>query len=347
MPSIALLEGQCLSYHTPLRPISSFSGASWTALFRTRSATPTCTCGRRRICRRPATTRSGNWRKTSSIWPRTAAGWPSCCPAAASAGGLILPGAVGALGEQVAAQNAFTAAEAAADPGWRGAMLVSPEMDPEYVRGEVRRLGLAGLKCYHVHSGLAVTWDADIPAYLPEAQVKVADEERLCITLHMVKARAVADPSNQHWIRHYCETYPDMQLILAHAARGFNPYHTIEGLAALRGLPNLWCDMSAVADVGACEAIIEILGHDRLLYGTDFPVSHLRGRCVAIGDGFVWLYDDTLDWQTASFQPLQPVFVGLESLRVLKQAAWHCRLSDSQVEDIFCNNVRRLLGLAV
>jgi glutamate-1-semialdehyde 2,1-aminomutase len=260
-------------------------------------------------------------------------------------GGLILPGAVGAVGEQIAAQNAFIAAEAAANPGWRGAMLVSPEMDPEYVRGEVRRLGLAGLKCYHVHSGLAVTWDADIPAYLPEAQVKVAHEEGLCITLHMVKARAVADPSNQHWIRHYCETYPDMQLILAHAARGFNPYHTIEGLAALRGLPNLWCDMSAVSDAGACEAVIEILGHDRLLYGTDFPVSHLRGRCVAIGDGFLWLYDDTLDWQTASFQPLQPVFVGLESLRVLKQATWHCRLGDSQVEDIFCNNVRRLLGL--
>ena len=37
------------------------------------------------------------------------------------AGGLILPGAVGALGEQIAAQNAFTAAEAAANPGWRGA----------------------------------------------------------------------------------------------------------------------------------------------------------------------------------------------------------------------------------
>jgi glutamate-1-semialdehyde 2,1-aminomutase len=260
-------------------------------------------------------------------------------------GGLILPGAVGALGEQIAAQNAFTAAEAAANPGWRGAMLVSPDMDPEYVRGEVRRLGLAGLKCYQVHSGLPVTWDADIPAYLPEAQVKVAHEEGLCITLHMVKARAVADPSNQHWIRIYCETYPGMQLILAHAARGFNPYHTIEGLTALRGLPNLWCDMSAVADVGACEAIIEILGPDRLLYGTDFPVSHLRGRCVAIGDGFLWLYDDTLDWKTASFQPLQPVFVGLESLRVLKQTAWHCRLTDSQVEDIFRNNARRLLGL--
>ncbi len=71
-------------------------------------------------------------------------------------------------------------------------------------------------------------------------------------------------------------------------------------------------------------------------------MSHLRGRCVAIGDSFVWLYDDTLNWDTISFQPVRPVFVGLESLRVLKQAAWHQRLSDSQVEDIFCNNLSRL-----
>lgn len=262
-------------------------------------------------------------------------------------GGLILPGSVGAIGDQVAAQNAFTASEVAANPGWRGAMLVTPDMDPEFVRGEVRRLGLRGLKCYHVQSARTPSWEADIPEYLPEAQVRVAHEEGLCITLHMVKARAVADPSNQHWIRRYCESYPNMQLILAHAARGFNPYHTVEGLAALRGLPNLWCDMAAVADVGACEAVIEILGHDRLLYGTDFPISHLRGRCVAVGDGFLWLYDDTLDWTAASFEPLEPVFVGLESLRVLKQAAWHCRLTDAEVEDIFRNNVRRLLGLPV
>lgn len=259
-------------------------------------------------------------------------------------GGLVLPGAVGAPEEQVQAQNELVAAETAIDQGWRGAMLVSPEMEPEYVRGEVRRLGLSGLKCYHVRSGLGITWDADIPAYLPEAQVRVAHEEGLWITLHLVKARAVADPANQHWIRYYCETYSDMQLVLAHAARGFNPYHTIQGLAALRGLSNLWCDMSAVTDVGACEAIIETLGHKRLLYGSDFPVSHLRGRCVAVGDGFLWLYEDTLDWRTVSFQPLEPILVGLESLRVLKQAAWHCRLTDDQVEDIFCNNLRRLIG---
>jgi glutamate-1-semialdehyde 2,1-aminomutase len=218
-------------------------------------------------------------------------------------------------------------------------------MDPEYVRQEVRRLGLSGLKPYHVQSNMKPTWDAEIPEYLPEEQVKVAHEEGLWITLHVVKARAVADPGNQHWIRHYATTYPNMRLVLAHAGRGFNPYHTIEGLKALKGLPNLWCDSSVVTEVGACEAVIEVLGHERLLFGSDFPDSHLRGRLVAIGDGFISLQEDTVNWESVSFTPLQPVFTGLESLRVLKQAAWHRGLTDNQVEDVFFNNARRLMGL--
>ena len=29
--------------------------------------------------------------------------------------------------------------------------------------------------------------------------------------------------------------------------------------------------------------------------GSDFPVSHLRGRCVAIGDSFHWFYADEMN----------------------------------------------------
>ncbi|MEJ5197487.1 MAG: amidohydrolase family protein [Anaerolineae bacterium] len=258
------------------------------------------------------------------------------------AGGLFIPGAVAAQGADLTAENELVAREVARDGRCRSALLVSPEMDGDFVRAEVRRLRPAALKCYHLRSAARPTWDAVLPQYLPEAHVRVADEEGLCIVLHLVRPRALADPSNQHWIRRYCERFPRMNLILAHAGRGFNPYHTIEGIWPLRDLPNLWCDMSAVTEVGACEAIIEALGHERLLYGSDFPVSHLRGRCVAVGDGFVWLYEETLAWETVSFQPLHPTLVGLESLRVLKQAAWRCRLSDRQVEDIFYNNAMHL-----
>ena len=41
-----------------------------------------------------------------------------------------------------------------------------------------------------------------------------------------------------------------------------------------------------VTDCGAIEAIINTLGHKRVLYGSDFSVSHLRSRCVALGGSF-------------------------------------------------------------
>jgi glutamate-1-semialdehyde 2,1-aminomutase len=243
-----------------------------------------------------------------------------------------------------AAANDFLIREARRDPNSRGQMLVHPSMDPEFIRETVRREGFVGLKCYHVYAPETPTYDAPIPSYLPEAQVRVAHEEGLSITLHMVRARAMADPSNQQVIRLYAERYPTARFILAHAARGFNPHHTVEGISALRGLRNIWCDTSAVTDSGAFEAIIHTLGVDRLLYGSDFPVSHLRGRCVAIGDSFLWLSADNTAFN-APYGPLQPALVGLESLRTLKLACMSLRLSDSDVERIFHGNAAELFGL--
>ena len=80
---------------------------------------------------------------------------------------------------------------------------------------------------------------------------------------------------------------------------------------------------------------MKTLGHDRLIWGSDFPISHQRGCCVAIGDQFLWLYEDTLNWNTvAKHTQIQPILIGLKSLRALKLAAQRLRLTDAQVEDI-------------
>jgi glutamate-1-semialdehyde 2,1-aminomutase len=218
-------------------------------------------------------------------------------------------------------------------------------MDPEYVRDEVERLGFVGLKPYHTMAQVeGPTWNAPIEAFLPEQHISVAHEAGLTVTLHMVRDRALADPVNQATIRPYCEIYPNMRLILAHAARGFNPWHTIEGIESLRGLDNVWFDTSAVTEAGAFEAIIETMGHTRLMYGTDFYVSHQRGRCIAIGDSFHWIYEDDPGLQ-ADYIDLQPVLIGLESIRSLRLACQRLRLTDSQIEDIFYNNAKQLYPL--
>jgi glutamate-1-semialdehyde 2,1-aminomutase len=227
----------------------------------------------------------------------------------------------------------------------RGQMLIAPEMDPEFVRAEVRRQGFVGLKPYHLMAKTdGPTFLAPIEDYLAEEHVRIAHEEGLTITLHMVRDRALADPVNQATIRRYCTRYPNMRLILAHAARGFNPWHTIEGIHSLDGLENVWCDTSAVTEAGAFEAIVEALGHTKLLYGTDFHVSHMRGRCVAMGDSFHWIYADEMNL-SENHTTLKPVLVGLESLRSLILAIHRLKLTDAQVEDIFYGNAARLLQI--
>ena len=248
--------------------------------------------------------------------------------------------------DRIGEANAWVAQEAARDPACRGDFFVRPGDDPAWVHDEVKRLGLHGLKCYHVFAKhTRPTWEAEIPDYLPEDLVKVADELGLVITLHMVRARAVADPTNIKWIRHYCRTYPNMKLILAHSARGFQPAHNLEGLEHLKGLENVYFDSSANCEPIAHQAIIRIMGHDRLMYGSDLPVSHLRGRSLSHGDTFLWLYEQTPVW-VEKHQTIKPVLIGLEHLRSMKWACWSERLSDSQVEDVFWNNAARLLGVA-
>ncbi len=46
-------------------------------------------------------------------------------------------------------QNEWVAQAVADDASFRGIFFIRPTDDPEWVRQEVRRLGLHGLKCYH------------------------------------------------------------------------------------------------------------------------------------------------------------------------------------------------------
>lgn len=248
-----------------------------------------------------------------------------------------------AQGLDMAGANRFLADElAAAHPGsLRGSMIIEPGMDPEFVREAVRRGGFAGLKCYHLFAATRPTFEAAVEAYLPEEHVRVAHELGLTITLHMVRARAMADPVNQEAIGRLARKYPNARWILAHAARGFNPHHTIEGIHSMRGLGNIWCDTSAVTEAGAFEAIVRALGVDRLVYGADYPVTHLRGRCVAIGDSFIWLSPENTNFG-AAHAAVEPTLIQLESLRALKQACWNLRLGDADVERIFATNAEAL-----
>jgi glutamate-1-semialdehyde 2,1-aminomutase len=244
----------------------------------------------------------------------------------------------------VAFANQWCSDQVKDEPNFRCFIFVSPDDDPDFVRQEAQRLGADGFKVYHVRAARESTWDADIPEYMPEWLVAIADEMQLAITLHMVKQRGVADQRNIDCIRHYCETYPNMKLILAHSARGFQPQHNVEGLPKLAGIPNLYFDTSANCSELAHLAILKVFGHERLMYGSDFPVSHAHSTNFGVGDSFIWISEEDDIWNQ-KLGAIQPTLCGIEHLRSVKHACWVAGLSDGQVEDIFWNNAARFFDL--
>ena len=229
----------------------------------------------------------------------------------------------------------------------RGLLLIHPNDDPALVEARVREATpeVVGFKIYHVYADRQDTQQASIDEFLPRWAWELADRHGLVLMLHMVRSRALADISNQQVIRRSCIEFPNAKLILAHAARGFCAQHTVEGIASLRGLDNVFFDTSVICEPGAFQAILREFGPRRLFYGSDFPVSNIVGRAMSVGDGFFWLYEDNVEWSGGKNG--ERTLVGIESLLALRQACRLLFLKDSDVEKIFIENARRELEIAL
>ena len=240
--------------------------------------------------------------------------------------------------------NAWVAQEITKDTLSRGQFYVRPTDDPEWVRSEVKRLGMRGFKPFVGFLDRPDKNMAEIAEFCPEWIFCLAHEEHWSITLHMQRPRSLADESNLHWITTFCKRFPNMTLILDHCARGFSPFHLIEGLEKLGRLPNLYVDTSAICNPLAVIACIHYLGIDHVLFASDFYCSHLRGTNLPVGDSFLWLLEDSNIWKDVSYEK-PPVLLGLENLRAIKAAFRVLKLSDNDVEKFFWSNGAQLLDL--
>ena len=242
--------------------------------------------------------------------------------------------------------NAFLIEELSTHPESRGLLQFAMDSDPGEYAELIKTRGVAGFKPYHFSSGHRPTTGSSISGFLPEWVWTLADKENLVITLHIVKQKALLDPENQSQIITMSRKYPEARLVLAHAGRGFHAFNTVKGIKAYRGLDNLWFDLSGICEAESLLAILHEFGPSRLMWGSDFPVSHIRGRAVTLGTGFAWLQPGTIDWENPDLggKP-EPILVGFESLRALKTAADEFGLNREDMKDIFCDNAMKLLNI--
>ncbi len=219
----------------------------------------------------------------------------------------------------------------------RGLAIVAPGDDPGPIAEAMAAGRCVGLKPYHFYAWPGDTSQVGVEDFAPEWMWRLCDRHGAILMLHLMRDEAVSDPGNREALLRLSAKYPRCQAVLAHVARSFN-HRTARGLRALVDRPNIWVDTSAITESESQSAAIELLGPARLLYGSDYPVSHLRGRCVTAGNQFHWFYaDDT--------KPTAMTLVGIESLIALRAACGQAGLKAKDVQAIFWDNAHAVLGM--
>lgn len=245
-----------------------------------------------------------------------------------------------------AGENAWLSEQvgpAAAAGNSRALVLAAPQDDA----GAVQRLceggSFVGIKPYRLYAPVADTREATIESFAAEWMWQLCHEIEGVLMLHIMRAGGITDPHNVETLRRLCMRYPRCRVVLAHVARSFHYRHARDGLWAVADLENVVVDTSAITHAGAFAAALKILGPERVLWGSDFPVSEFRGACFSHGDGFTWVYaDDESARELTVFGSY--TLVGIESLLCLREACAEGGLTPGQVEGLFRGNALRWLA---
>lgn len=138
-------------------------------------------------------------------------------------------------------------------------------------REEIDRIEALGLKGVKIHPDIQEI-DIDDARLFPLYEIL---EGRMPVYFHIGDDRPQYRFSEPKKLRRVLDRFPRLEVVAAHLG-GYRA--TAEAIEYLSGHPNVWYDTSSsLWHLSPEEAthIIEALGHDRVLFGTDYPVKNI------------------------------------------------------------------------
>ena len=243
----------------------------------------------------------------------------------------------------IAASNAYMALQCD-DKSDRMSLLCSPDIDNDILENWIKDYKPAGLKPYMCFSQKKNYNESNICDLIPESQIAIADKYNLAITLHVAKPKGMADEENLSEIARLVKKYPNCNFILAHCGRCFIAPNMELALNRLPVADNLWFDTSAVCDTGVFLHLFSKYDLKKILFGTDLvTASGFRGNYIRMGMSWDFITAEKL--QRPGGQQIKATFAAYENLSALLCAARFCKLTDSQMNDVFYKNASVLFQL--
>ncbi|QEN09172.1 hypothetical protein EXM22_14725 [Oceanispirochaeta crateris] len=257
-------------------------------------------------------------------------------------------------GDDADAQNDYIAQSAAANNV--PALLYSfPEWNIETLHTKLEQGNFHGVKVYLNLS----------PSYIPEAEIRIFDfiphhqlaylnSHKKVLMLHIPRNGRLGDPVNLAQMIEIEERYPDIKVIYAHIGRAYCPEDFGDAFTILKKTKHLKFDFSATTQDEAIYRVLDCVGSDRVMFGSDLPILRMRMRRICEDGNYVNIVPKGMYGDLSQDSHMREVgvpesekltFFMYEELLACKRATKRFGATPDDIQRIFYRNAAKLLDI--
>lgn len=191
--------------------------------------------------------------------------------------------------------------------------------------------------------------------FIPPHQLDVLAKHGWTLMLHIPRHDRLRDPVNLAQLMEIDTCWPHAEVVVAHVGRAYVPEDIGNAFEVLAESKHIFFDISANTNAEAFAGIIQAVGANRVMFGTDLPILRMRMRRIARNGTYVNLVPRGLYGDVSGDKNMGEVdgaeaaaltFFLYEELRALKCAAERLALSREQLDAIFYHNAAAMFRRA-
>lgn len=174
-------------------------------------------------------------------------------------------------------------------------MSVRPDFTEDYIEELLPEF--CGFKPYPDLVSTVKGAEISIFRFMPHWQLEILNRHRKAVVIHLPRKGRIADPENVRELLEMRQEYPDVQIVIAHLGRSFNPVYLREALKQLgSSAADFYYDTAAVLNPEVYELAFEKLPLTQILYGSDTPIMLWHGKRRWTDNTYINLTNEPYSW---------------------------------------------------
>ena len=179
-----------------------------------------------------------------------------------------------------------------------GLRLLSAYDPVETVEADIRKYRLAGVKPYANMALKTPGREVELLDFFTPEQLEMLNRLKLIAVVHIPRAMRLEDPLNRKQMKYLCEKYPDATFVFAHIGRAYYQRCATKYVDEFVEFPNAYWDTAMINHEGVLRYTFDHFPAERILFGTDAPISFVHGKSVEINHQYAYVMPEKYDFGT-------------------------------------------------